>query len=102
MGVQKLTVHANMDIGGYTWSRYGFCAVDKAEAIKAVSYDKEAIDIVNQYYKKSGLSDDNPFPMNLISDKLGEYSLLGSSWDGVLDLRNPERLKAFTSYIGSM
>lgn len=89
-----------MDIGGYTWSRYGFCAVDKAEAIKAVSYDKEAIDIVNQYYKKSGLSDNSPFPMNLIADKLGKYTLLNSGWEGVLDFSNPERLTKFKSYIG--
>ena len=100
MEVQKLTVHANMDIGGYTWSRYGFCAVDKSEAIKAVEYDGAAIEVVNDYYKKKGLSSETPFPMKLISEKLGKDALLNSSWDGVLDFSDPNQLAVFKSYLG--
>ncbi|MDE7466126.1 MAG: hypothetical protein K2M59_06860 [Muribaculaceae bacterium] len=100
MGVKRITVHANLDVGGYTWSRYGFCAVDKKEAIKAVPYDSEAIKIIMEYYKKNDLSEDKPFPMNLISDKLGKDALLNSSWEGVLDLQDLERVAKFKSYLG--
>ena len=100
MGVKRITVHANLDIGGYTWSRYGFCAVDMRVAIDAVSYDSEAIKIIREYYKKNDLSEDKPFPMNLISDKLGKDALLHSSWEGVLDLQDPEQVAKFKSYLG--
>lgn len=100
MGVNRITVHANLDIGGYTWSRYGFCAIDMKEALTAVSYDKEAIQIIRDYYKKNNLSEDKPFPMNLISDKLGKDALLNSSWEGILDLQDIERMSKFKSYLG--
>lgn len=100
MGVRRITVHANLDIGGYTWSRYGFCAVNKDEAISAVEYDRTAVQLIEDYYKKNGLSEDSPFPMNIISDKLGKDSLLHSSWDGVLDFHDAERLKKFKAYLG--
>lgn len=100
MGVKRITVHANLDIGGYTWSRYGFCAVDMKAAINAVPYDSEAIKIIREYYKKNDLSEDKPFPMNLISDQLGKDALLHSSWEGVLNLQDSERVAKFKTYLG--
>ena len=38
VGVQKLEVHANIDVGGYTWARYGFSAMDKKQAVNAILY----------------------------------------------------------------
>lgn len=59
MGVVEIRVCANIDVGGYTWARYGFCAYDKREALQAIRKKaltaeefQEARSIIDGYYKK--------------------------------------------------
>lgn len=109
MGVVEIRVCANIDVGGYTWARYGFCAYDKREALQAIRKKaltaeefQEAHSIIDGYYKKNGLSKKEPFPMYLIADKpWGKKALLNSSWQGVLSLKNPAHVARFEKYLRS-
>jgi hypothetical protein len=39
LGVERITTHANIDVGGYAWGRYGFAPTDPAEVL-AILRDK--------------------------------------------------------------
>lgn len=100
MGVTEITVDANIDVGGYTWARYGFNAVSKREAMSA-AYGQEAWDFIEDYYKKNGLSEDKPFPMYLLTEQpWGKRALLGSFWEGTLNLNDPTQVARFEKYLG--
>lgn len=58
MGVDIISVTANIDVGGYCWAKYGFFAKSKNEIIDAVcftaddlTYSKEASEFVHNWYK---------------------------------------------------
>lgn len=103
-GVDKMVVQANIDVGGYTWARYGFLADDKYEVIRGLGskmtdkLKKEVVSFVESYYK--GKDDYEPFPMNILAEKFGKPSLLGGSWYGHLDLRSEVQRKIFEKYLG--
>lgn len=100
MGVTEITVDANIDVGGYTWARYGFNAVSKREAMSA-AYGQEAWDFIEDYYNKNGLSEDKPFPMYLLTEQpWGKRALLGSFWEGTLNLNDPTQVARFEKYLG--
>ncbi len=100
MGVTEISVDANIDVGGYTWARYGFNAISKREAMSA-AYGQEAWDFIEDYYKKNGLSEDKPFPMYLLTEQpWGKRALLGSFWSGTLNLNDPTQVARFEKYLG--
>lgn len=103
IGVDYITVDANINIGGYTWAKYGFSAINKSEAISAVrgKWENAGIDFIEDYYKTKKLPAESPFPMHLITgQKWGKEALLGSSWEGVIDLRDKAQRKIFEKYLG--
>lgn len=101
MGVTEISVDANIDVGGYTWARYGFNATDKHEALEAVWKTPEAQQFIEDYYSKNGLSEDKPFPMYLLTEQpWGKNALLGSFWEGTLNLKDPTQRARFEKYLG--
>ena len=106
MGVNRIEVHANINVGGYTWSRYGFSAKDRRNAMKAlqrIGTDeyKKAMQIIDDYYTTHSLNDDAPFPMNLIaSQPFGKDVLLDGDWFGFIDLTDNDARKYFEEYLG--
>ena len=108
LGVRYITVDANIDIGGYTWARYGFKAKNRAEAMsvaKRMQVSSEnselATNFIKDWYKKNSLSPDEPFPMRLLSEQpWGKEVLLGSYWEGIIDLSDPASRKIFETYLG--
>lgn len=106
MGVNRIEVHANINVGGYTWSRYGFSAKDRRNAMKAlqrIGTDeyKKAVQIIDDYYTTHSLNDDAPFPMNLIaSQPFGKDVLLDGDWFGFIDLTDNDARKYFEEYLG--
>ena len=98
--VDQMTVFANIDVGGYTWARYGFYAEDKFNALSAVKSEK-AEKFIKKYYKDNSLKDNDPFPMRLITEQpWGKNELKGSYWEGILNLRNDKARKVFEDYLG--
>ena len=107
MGVRYISVDANIDVGGYTWARYGFMATRKSEVLSAIedcqdaAIREKAEDFVNKYYKKHSLGDSDPFPMRLLTEQdWGKKVLLGSFWEGIIDLPDNKMRKVFESYLG--
>lgn len=109
MGVRYITVTANIDVGGYTWARYGFKASNQREVLNAIvlaDYTsaetmQKAQDFVFDWYKKNNLPASASFPMRLLSEQAyGKEALLGSYWDGVIDLTDKEQTKIFERYLG--
>lgn len=102
-GVQRMEVFANIDIGGYTWARYGFCAKDRDTVVGAIRFsaltskqEERIMAIVDEHFSTSSA----PFPMNKIARlPYGKKALLGSDWDGVLDLTDARQRNVFERYL---
>lgn len=107
-GIAKINVHANIDVGGYTWGRYGF-ATEKRDLddlfleVKNDSFrDQKSVKLAEKkvldFYSKNDKS--TLFPMNLIADKpYGKDVLLGSSWYGVINMNDKAQLGIFENYL---
>ena len=111
IGVRYITVEANIDVGGYTWARYGFMAVDKNAALKAWEFSghyahevEKAKDFIEAYYKKNNLPSSSPFPMKLFTEgewkEKGKRILCGTDWNGKIDLSDTAQRKTFENYLG--
>ena len=105
MGVDRIEVHANMDVGGYTWARYGFKADARqarrlAGQIEDDGLAKKASAIVEDFYKSHKA--DEGFPVNLIaSHSWGKKALLGTEWGGYVDLHDKAQVAVFKRYASS-
>lgn len=122
LNIKKITVHANISVGGYAWGRYGFhCTKSTAEGLvrnfsvgranHSVSYTITAQDrerahrVVSDFYAVN--PDNTPFPVNLLccigpDNKAGKTALLGNSWQGFIDLHNDTQRAQFENYINSI
>ena len=120
LGINNVKLTANIDIGGYAWAKYGFVpnkwgwssVASKARGraqnlLKSGEIDKDTYDSVKQLT----LSDD-PRSIHDLSDlsqrvntdedgetTLGKALLLGQSWDGQLNLKDPDSMARFNAYI---
>ncbi|NUY82471.1 hypothetical protein HUK80_16315 [Flavobacterium sp. MAH-1] len=106
-GARKVKVHAGLSGGGYVWAKYGFRAVSKDEVNiilrnaqkRLKSKDFLVVEkIYNGYYKK--YPNGESFPINLWAAlDFMKPILLGSDWNGVLDLKNKLHLEKFKEYV---
>jgi hypothetical protein len=107
MGVDYITVFANIDVGGYCWAKYGFKAKNHFNAVscfEGLSDDllEKALNFIDDYYKTNNLPHSAPFPMKLIAQQpWGKDALLNSSWSGILDLSDKAEREFFEKYMFS-
>lgn len=102
-GVQRMEVFANIDVGGYTWARYGFCTKDRNAAIEAIRFsalttrqEKRIMTLIDEHFAATS----DPFPMNKIARlPYGKKALLGGDWEGVLDLTDTQQRRVFERYL---
>lgn len=119
LGVQKIELYANIDVGGYAWAKYGF-----KPTVQRIKYLVEDLTI-----RLKGLWDDltagqRIFVQRLIDDladgnrdalyhlanissqvgpnrqKLGWLMLRNQGWDGELDMTDPVAMERMFNYIG--
>lgn len=96
--VQYVALKANLDVGGYAWARYGFSA-NVEDVLQAIQPNEKALRIFRAW--EAIHPQEKFFPMNLIArEKFGKDVLLGSHWNGFLDLQNENVIKYFERYIG--
>lgn len=107
IGVDKIELYANLEVGGYAWSRYGFnCSEGKDGVIHVIATSEtkrhedftEAWEILEDYYKTHDT--DDAFPMRLLTGH--EWSkdvLLGTDWEGCLVISDKEQTKIFEEYL---
>lgn len=102
-GVERIELYANIDVGGYAWARYGFCVRDRYEAISAIRFsaltakqEERIMGLIDGHFNASS----DPFPMNKIARlPYGKKALLGSDWEGVLDLTDTQQRRVFERYL---
>jgi len=118
-GIKKVTVHANIDVGGYAWIRYGFKPdIDgQAELMQTVTSrltsftvrrhlsDDETTHVLKLVQAKDfeGIAAiSKPLPrLDGTSLPLGRHLFLGSDWFGSLDLTNEKQYATFRRYAGA-
>lgn len=109
--LQQIEVHANIDIGGYAWGKYGFSAIRKLDVdyilegaerlAKRGDLTKLELDHFKGLYKNHyKVKDAGPFPMHDIAQtSYGKKVLLGSDWYGTIDLKNNAQRQIFEDYL---
>jgi len=98
-GIQILNVHANIDVGGYTWAKYGFGATNNEFVYNLAKERLNKSEFAN-FNKIWDKSKDKKKLLNLISKApFGKKTLLGSDWYGNIDLRNDGERSIFEKYI---
>lgn len=96
-GIKSISLTANIDVGGYAWARYGFLPTaqgwrELADGIlKAGKWPAELQAI---------LKSQNPRALRaLAAHPLGKKALIGTAWDGVLDLEDEVGYAFFRNYL---
>ena len=107
MHAKKIIVHAGLSGGGYTWAKHGFVAIKRQEVKKILDLaESELSDIEFQpikkiydvYYKK--YPNGRTFPMDLwAASGYMKDILMGSNWNGQLDLRKSDQFRNFKEYV---
>lgn len=106
IGVERMELYANIDVGGYCWAKYGFSCKYKTDIENIITFQEKehkrgfdaASEIVKKYY--SSHEDFEPFPMNLLTGyDWSKELLLNTSWDGVLYFEDTDRLAIFEKYL---
>ncbi|RWX00928.1 phage head morphogenesis protein [Flavobacterium cerinum] len=111
-GIEKVKVHANIDVGGYAWAKYGFAASDSYyvdRVAKKADYMAEEGMISKTEHEhftgvyKSFFKDNKEkegFPMyDIARTGYGKKLLLGTDWYGEVDLKNNLQKDMFESYL---
>lgn len=109
LGISKVEVFANIDVGGYAWAKYGFkiashewerVAGRARRKLEILGLQPGAVKRLNEI-----LNDRKPEAIFMLSDfKVGERAvgkelLLGSKWHGTLDLDNKSQYRRCIGYI---
>jgi len=106
MGIESVGVHANIDVGGYAWAKYGFTPSPGSwEGLRGElkSFDLGRLGLDETQRKAVGALLDSPDPRAIweISDLPALKPLLiGSDWVGSLDLTDPLAMERFNRYVG--
>ena len=122
LGIEKVKLGANIDVGGYAWAKYGFLpekgewdymrgrfkAMVDAERIRLST----AISPSRNYSAKDAVMEvlNNPEPeamwhltdLNIQAEpgkSVGKWFLMNTSWGGTLHLTNPKALSRFNEYV---
>lgn len=102
-GVQRINVHANIDVGGYAWAKYGFSMIRKGdvEALKTAAKIKLSAKKYKDFMEVYDLYKDIvPFPVKHIANQpYGKQLLLESDWYGSIDLEDDDETEYFEKYL---
>lgn len=117
LGVKKIKVHANIDVGGYAWAKYGYTADQRSwnnvrERLKRQVFssgspkvDGRSLSPEANRRLRAVLDNPNVKSMWALSDfkdgefEVGKKLLLGSSWLGSMDLGDNEGYRRCLKYI---
>lgn len=102
-GISRAYVHANMDVGGYCWAKYGCYAEKKSvkETIDAALTNGKisAEEFQNAMSYIEGY--DSYVPMQGLAFKsYGKRLLMDSSWHGIIDLNDVTQMEYLKKYAG--
>lgn len=102
-GIEQIRVHANIDVGGYAWARYGFGFRDQADRRMIYSRAVQKLTASEMAGFKpfwEAIKDEAVFPMQAVAKSpWGKKILLGSDWYGLIELTDPLQRKLFEDYL---
>lgn len=107
-GIKQIDVTANIDVGGYTWSKYGFSCSSKENftTIKEKAkrmYDNGSLselEFKDFDNKSKKYSRSKNFPMYRIGyTSYGKKLLLNTNWKGTINLKSAVQRKIFEDYL---
>ncbi len=105
LGVDRISIHANMDVGGYTWARFGYApdqnSWDELRAHLKRKVDAGDLDLgADDDAARALLASRDPHAIWPLSDlEAGKKLLLGTSWHGILDLGDEPTVSRLTGYL---
>ena len=109
LGIDHVSLHANIDVGGYAWAKFGFKPnqatwdYKRKQMLKIVpklKYSAAALEKLTQILK-----DPDPRAIFVLSDlkdgekSIGKHMLLNSDWMGELDLNDETSYRRLLGYI---
>lgn len=105
-GVDEIRVYANIDVGGYTWAKYGFKSNSSTTVGMIIKkgytnnlFSDAEYDNLKEWYGKEKAKGN--IDMRYLANKsYGKELLLGSNWEGIIDLKDPVQLRTFKDYLG--
>lgn len=125
MGVQRITLHANCDVGGYAWAKYGFTPTKEewrdlreeiasyADHVDLLTVEQEADrEALAKELKRIGASDDPKALWDLADlttpvkrgdgrvKPYGKDLLQRLGWEGELRLDDAKAMQRFYNYVG--
>lgn len=99
--INSMELVANLEVGGYAWARYGFSAPKEQVAHLISTFrtlKSDAMQVFDSYFQL--YPEATKFPMNLLSDINGmRANLLGTKWEGSLNLKDPIAKQIFEDYL---
>ena len=106
----KIIVHAGLSGGGYTWAKHGFTITNRRDADEILTLARKQLfpaqvqsveRIYNHYYNNPDPdSNHRAFPVILWANiPFIKPVLMGSDWQGELNLKNQDQLTNFTNYV---
>ena len=101
VGIERINVHANLEVGGYTWAKYGFSALAREytnidylahRKLNSVDYD----DFSRWLSKCKG----KDIPLHEVSKRTYfKDMMLGSDWHGYINLADQAQKDVFENYL---
>lgn len=117
LGIERVSLTAGLEVGGYAWARYGFKPESKEslrELQDEVRWNLDQLGVSTRTHSLVSrlLDSDDPKSVWTLSDldmmvtgydggrmKLGKALLMGTAWDGELDLKDDESRERFQQYV---
>jgi ADP-ribose pyrophosphatase YjhB (NUDIX family) len=109
MGVDNVHVHANINVGGYAWAKYGFVPTQKSwDQLRKAVYTG---DVPKKYMPavEAVLGSSDPKAIWALSDfkfasmsnteRFGKLALLGEDWEGNIDMTDQDAMRRFDAYV---
>lgn len=123
LGINRVDLSANIDVGGYSWAKYGFVPITNGPG----SWYGLQRDLMERlrYLRSPGkdmaerlIQTTDPFVIWDIAElthsaqnirygqrsaetvPLGKALLLGQDWRGTFDMKNPDQMRKFNRYVG--
>jgi hypothetical protein len=104
LGVEQVDVHANINVGGYSWARFGYVPTERSWfSLRDDIRDNWDSNVGNEMPNGMDklLSSNDPRSIWAIADSpYGKDLLLNTDWNGSLDLTDRASMERFNAYVG--
>lgn len=115
LGIDRITIQASGQAGGYVWALYGFRCYEEHQVLRIVDkfddwlntgsrtlspHDVARIEAIRKVTRNLVWDQNGGLPMNLLANlSCGEDLLVGTNWSGILDLSRQEEVFVLEQYL---